>query len=319
MKRYALVLTALLLSAACSPKMRPAPDIKAPADEAAIDRGRYLANHVAACTGCHTERDHELPGYPVKHDRLLAGGAVLTADNLKMGGEGIPAKVLQAPNITPHPEDGIGKWTDGEIVRAIREGVSRDGRPLFPLMPYGQYSKMSDDDVLAIVAYLRSVTAVANRTAPADIKFPMNFIMRTIPRPLEGRVEGPGDDMAARGKYLVTIGVCADCHSPSEKGKPIAGQEFSGGVIMEEHGLVAVTSNLTPDAETGIADVSEEEWLRMFREGVGRDGRPLSPIMPWVEYRGMSDEDLLAMRAYFLSVPAVKKNVMPLLADYASK
>ncbi|MGH9374317.1 MAG: c-type cytochrome, partial [Vicinamibacterales bacterium] len=129
------------------PKERPAPDMKAPRTPEAIERGRYLVEAMGGCAACHSPIDESRPGeYP--QEGLRFAGRVWPADS------GLPGTIV-APNLTPDPETGIGQWTDGEIVRAIREGVSRDGTPLFPFMNYPEYRNLSDADALAIVAYLR--------------------------------------------------------------------------------------------------------------------------------------------------------------------
>ena len=95
-----------------------------------------------------------------------------------------------APNITPDPETGIGRWTDGEVARAIREGVSRDGRPLFPLMNYPAYRDLTDSDVLSIVAYLRTRKPVRRDNGRTDLDFPVGMMIRTVPKPLDNAPAG---------------------------------------------------------------------------------------------------------------------------------
>jgi mono/diheme cytochrome c family protein len=131
-----------------------------------VERGRYLVEVLGACGNCHSPK---APGGEVagKH---LAGGFEISA------GFGVAV----ASNITPDRETGIGAWRDGEIVRAIREGKSRDGRTLGPPMPFDLYGGLSDTDVHAMVAYLRTVAPVRTRCHPAGTRSP--FPRRTDPR-----------------------------------------------------------------------------------------------------------------------------------------
>src|SRR4029079_16324842 len=92
----------------------------------------------------------------------------------------------QSPNITPDPESGLGKWTDGKILRAVREGISRDGRPLFPMMPYATFGKhLGDDDALAIIAYLRTLKPIKNVPRRVETVFPSWMVSRAAPQPVE--------------------------------------------------------------------------------------------------------------------------------------
>lgn len=113
--------------------------------------------------------------------RIAAGGFPFGPDY------GVPGAV-QAQNITADKETGIGGWTDGEVLRAIREGVTHDGTALFPMMPYQSYARLSDDDGMAIVAYLRTLPAVNHPIAKRELKFPVNFIVKFMPQPLTGPV-----------------------------------------------------------------------------------------------------------------------------------
>ena len=168
---------------------RPAPDVKVASTPAKIKRGAYLATNVMGCVGCHSPLNEAHLPLP---DQLGAGGRVFGH------AEGLPGEIVSA-NLTPDPATGIGSWTDGELVRAIREGVSRDGHALFPIMPYPNYRELSDDDTEAIVAYLRSLPPVAKAVTPTKLDFPLNFIVNTIPKPLEGPVAAPTATGAARG------------------------------------------------------------------------------------------------------------------------
>src|SRR5262249_22359481 len=145
---------------------------------------------------------------------------------------GLPGRVV-APNLTPEAETGAGKWTDDQLARAIREGVGHDGRALFPLMPYRRFRSMSDEDLASVVVYLRSLPPVHNQLPTTEIIFPVKYLIRDAPQPLEGAVNSPNpSDRLAYGKYLVTISGCEDCHTPADRGTEIAGMNFAGGMVF---------------------------------------------------------------------------------------
>ena len=131
------------------PRQRPAPDLRVEATPAVLEHGEYLVKHVLLCNDCHSERDWTLYSGPAKPP-LGAGRPCMDKDTkavgINFGMAGFPGR-LCIRNITPDVESGIGGWTDGEIARAIREGVSRDGEALFPIMPWFMYTGMSDEDV----------------------------------------------------------------------------------------------------------------------------------------------------------------------------
>lgn len=290
-----------------SPRLRPAADLKAPNTPEAIARGKYLANHVMVCTGCHSKVQEDKSGEPLVESELGAGRDFGDHPELFPGH-------IKARNLTPDPETGLGQWTDGEIVRALREGVSRDGRPLFPMMPYPVYAKtMSDEDALAIVSYLRSLEPIKNDPGPMKVNFPISMFVRAVPKPLE---QSPppapdGKDPVARGKWLLEVASCADCHTTmNERHEPLPGHYLAGGNKWPIPGKGTVyTSNITSDKATGIGAYSDEDLLRVLNEGKGKSGRELYG-MPWPYYAGMTDEDKRALIAALRTVPAVA-NVVP--------
>ena len=297
----------VVMLASCGPKVAPAPSMQLDVtDEVLVARGRYVVEHVAACVGCHTQRN------PTDHAELLAprfsGGNVLS-DEL----EDFPGKLVSS-NLTPHKETGLGAWTDGEIMRAIREGVNKEEETLFPMMPYGNYRTMSDNDAKAVVAYLKTLEPAPrpNPHAQTDIDFPVSFFINFAPTPVEGVVPDPPlDDPVARGKYLVTLGSCNDCHSAMSKGSPVEGRQWAGGVVAKlADGSEVVTSNITPDEETGIGAYTYEDFVTLMRTGVKRNGAPIAiNFMPWSEYKGMTDKDLQDMWAYLKTLPPVRLDI----------
>ena len=141
------------------PDLRPAPTISVARTPAQVTRGRYLAEHVSGCIGCHSHRDWSRFGGPIVGP-LGAGGDCLGED------DGMPGTIC-IPNLTPDRTTGLGRWSDGEVMRAVREGVDREGHALFPFMPYAEYRALSDADTRALVAYLRT-----RRKAPKHLKLP---------------------------------------------------------------------------------------------------------------------------------------------------
>ena len=160
------------------PAMQPARDIRIEATPERLARGEYIFK-LADCDGCHTPRDFSRFGGPAIAGRRGAG-TVFPAEF------GLPG-VVAPPNITPDVETGIGSWTDGEKIRAIREGVDKNGRALFPMMPYQNFRHMSDEDVYSLVAYLNSLAPVRNAVPPTKLKFPVSQLIKSAAQAREQR------------------------------------------------------------------------------------------------------------------------------------
>jgi len=218
---------------------------------------------------------------------------------------GMPGTVV-TPNFTPDMETGIAAWTGGEIVRASREGVDKDGRTLFPMMPYKAFRKMSDEDVYSVVAYLRSLPPVKRKHPPTQLDFPVGLFIRSAPRPV-GHVAGPElADHRAKGEYLVNLAGCRGCHTPSLGG----GQKFTGP------GVLVVSANISPDETTGIGRLSEQQFIDKFAQyreyvenGSPKVGREAFTVMPWLNFCQLPEEDLRAIYAYIHAMPPVTKAV----------
>lgn len=291
------------------PAQRPASAERIEATPERVARGAYLVNHVADCLGCHSE--HTLAyGFPIKPGREGAGGIVWDE---KMG---FPGR-LAAANLTPDPETGLGKWSDGEILRAMREGVDRNGDALFPIMPYAHLRNLSDDDAKAIVAYLRTLRPIRYEKPKKQLNVPLNFIEKFIPQPLEGRVTAPDpNDSVAYGRYLTRIGGCYECHTPHDNKGPIEAQAFSGGWEMIGPWGRNVTANLTPHPDTFVGRATKAEFIGRFRAFANftAANAPAAPkgrntVMPWIELSGMTDHDLGAIYDYLKTVTPVAKKV----------
>jgi mono/diheme cytochrome c family protein len=202
----------------------------------------------------------------------------------------------------------VGNWSDDALARAIREGIGHDGRTLFPMMPYEHFRHLPDEDVASIVVYLRSLPAVRNPLPSTEIIFPVKYLIRSVPEPIEAPVAPP--DLSAplkRGAYLVEIAGCIDCHTPQVHGQPVAGMEFGGGQVFEGPWGKVASANLTPDA-SGISYYDEDLFVQTIRTGYVKS-RELNQIMPWHVYRNMTDEDLKSIFAYLKTLTPVKHNV----------
>jgi mono/diheme cytochrome c family protein len=294
------------------PAQRPAAAAAIQPTPERVARGHYLVNHVSICFDCHSERT-DAYGLPFKPGREGVGGIVW---NEQIGFPG----VLAASNLTPDPDTGLGKWTDGEILRAIREGVDREGNALFPIMPYGHFRHMSDEDAVSIVAYLRTLRPLRYAKPAKSLNPPLNFIEKFIPKPLEGPVTSPdAKDTLAYGQYLVTIAACAECHTPKDdKGNLLPGQEFAGGWEMVTPQFRVVTANITPHPSNYMGRATKDEFIARFRAFANYtvDTAPPAPkgkntIMPWIAYSRMTDHDLGAVYDYLKTVPPVAKQVNP--------
>lgn len=281
------------------PRGGPAPALKLESTPARLARGEYLARSVCACLDCHSQRDWTRFSAPV----------IPGTDGL--GGEKFPLPFgdLYAPNLTP---EHLGKWTDGEIYRAITRGVSRDGSPLFPLMPYPRYGQMDSEDIYSIIVYLRTLPPRPDNVPRSALRFPMSWIVRTMPQAENPHALPPPEDEVARGKYVLNAASCAECHTPQLRGKPLPGMELAGGFEFPlPGGQVVRSANLTPDPATGLGNWSRERFIDRFRlhqSPILKSGQQ-NTIMPWSNYAGMTERDLGALYAYLRTVPAVPNAV----------
>lgn len=292
------------------PAQQPPRAEKIEATPERVARGKYLVHSVTICFDCHSQRTMAY-GLPFVEGKEGVGGFVW---DQKIGFPG----VLAASNITPDPDTGLGKWTDGEILRAMREGVDREGNALFPIMPYGHFKSMSDDDAMAIVAYLRTLKPQRYEKPKKTLDVPLNFVEKFIPEPVAAPVAAPDrNDPVAYGKYLTTIASCAECHTPKdEQGNALPGQEFTGGWEMHGPDFTVVTSNITPHPSTWVGKATKEEFIGRFRAFANYNAAtaPQAPkgrntLMPWITYSSMTDEDLGAIYAYLKTLPPNPKVV----------
>jgi mono/diheme cytochrome c family protein len=289
------------------PAVGEAPTLTVAGTPEQIQRGKYLANHVTVCIDCHSTRDWSKFSGPIIKGTEGRGGDVFDE---RMGFPG----TFYARNITPH---NLGDWTDGDIYRTITTGVSKDGAPLFPVMPYGAYGRMDPDDVKAIIAYIRTLEPLPYESPESSANFPVNLIMRTMPGPAQPMERPDSSDVIEYGKYLVTIAACGDCHTPAQQGTPMEGMELAGGFEFELPAGIVRSANITPHPTTGIGNWTQEQFVARFKQyDVPADSLPtvtengFNSVMPWNMYAGMTGQDLKAIFAYLQTVEPVEHKVV---------
>jgi mono/diheme cytochrome c family protein len=282
------------------PNARALTDRKFASTPERMDRGRYLSENLLNCFACHSERDWSQHDAPVKAGTHGAGTPNFPLLDL-------PGKVYP-PNLTPDKETGAGNWTDDQLARAIREGIGNDGRALFPFMPYENFRYLSDEDLASVIVYLRSLAPVRHVVPKTELVFPVKYLIRSAPHPIEGEVPAPDlSTPAKRGDYLVTIGGCRDCHTPQHNGQRLTELDLAGGFFLRGPWGEVASANITP-APSGIPYYDERLFMDTIRTGWVK-ARKLSQIMPWFVYRGLTDEDLKSIFAYVRAVPAVAHRV----------
>lgn len=285
------------------PDMAPAPGITVARTPERIARGKYLFHVVSSCWDCHSEVDESRFGGPLVPDTLGKGKA-FPKD------AGLPGNIV-APNLTPDSETGAGNWTDGQLIRAIREGIGNDDRVLFPFMPYTEFAHMSDEDVQSLVAYIRTLSPVTNPLPKTTIDFPVSVFIKFAPKPVGSVPQPDHSDRVAYGKYLTRIGGCYFCHTPAKNDQPIPGKDFAGGHEFQmAPGARVVSYNLTPDLETGTGKWTELEFLDKFyqykdyaEKGSPKVERHSNTVMPWLGHSQFQPDDLKAIFAYLRTVP----------------
>jgi mono/diheme cytochrome c family protein len=261
-------------------------------------RGEYLVR-AGGCFSCHTA-----PG-----GEPLAGGRALAT----------PFGTFYSPNITPDPETGIGRWTDAQFLRALREGLRPDGANYFPAFPYPSFSGITDNDALAMKAYLFSRPPVRQGNRPHDVAFPFSWrllqsgwkLLFFTPGPFE-----PAPERSAaynRGAYLVTaLAHCGECHTPRNLfGAVRTGQRLSGTADGPDGQLVP---NITPDPGTGIGKWEKEDVVELLKTGTTPEqskvkGAMRETIQDGLKY--LSDADLEAIADYLFAQPSIVHDVTP--------
>ena len=255
--------------------------------ETPLERGAYLVNSVAACGNCHTPFGPNGPDMT----RKLSGRLV----------EKNPAFDAYAPNITPDEKTGIGSWTDAQIVKAVREGVRPDGSIIGPPMPIGLYRGLSDTDIQAIVAYLRTVKPVGNTEPKSLYRIPLP---PSYGPPVGHVPDVPEGVTVAYGAYLAgPVAHCVECHStPGPMGPDWQHALGAGGMKFEGPWGVSVAPNLTPHAD-GIRDLTDQQVATIITTGTRPDGSEMFPPMGYGYYAHMKPTDVAATIKYLRSIP----------------
>lgn len=288
----------------------PLPAIKASTDPKVIADGAYLANAIAHCSACHGNgqyaNKHELP--PDLRD--LRGGYVLKAG---------PFGTYYPSNLTSDPDTGIAKLSDGELARVIRHGVGQRGT-YDPLMAFA-VGPMADEDLTALISYLRSLPPIKNQV-PAD---EWGFLAKALSGRFNPRMAvapkyvppaAPGEASKERGEYLANgPALCFGCHTPIDaaKGFVEVGPRFSGAAEPDVDALdpnfEVMPPNLTPDPETGaITAFTEDAFVDRIKK-VGAISRGTD--MPWDNFKQMTDDDLKSIFRYLKTLPPIKHATGP--------
>ena len=262
----------------------------APTDPDLVKRGEYLAR-VGDCVACHT----------ADKSRPFAGGLPINT----------PFGTIYTPNITPDPDTGIGQWSDADFLRAMHEGIGKSDERLYPAFPYAEYTKVQSQDVLAIRAYLNTLTPIHYTPPRNDMKFPFNqrwlMVFWNLFNFTEGRFVPDPKQSAERnrGAYLVQgLAHCEECHTPRNFLQGLKTTDrFSGAVQGGWHAF-----NITPDKNSGVGNWSDDELVSYLSTGVvpGRANAagPMGEVVAdSTQY--LTSEDLNSVVIYLHSVPAV--------------
>lgn len=279
--------------------------VKEDSSVAQLNRGKYLATHVMLCTDCHSYRDFDVFAGPVEPGTEGVGGE-------RFGPEiGVPG-IVYGRNITP---TGIAGWTDDDLITAITSGKTKEGDTLFPMMPYFAYSRMQKQDLLDIIAYVRTFKPLPDTVKTRQLFIPISVAAPQLPPPFSGGPAVDTTDAVKYGQYLVTMASCSDCHTPMVKGAPDMSKFVSGGHEFKLPGYTVNSSNITPDSATGIGTWTEAMFLDKFRENAALAASKNKPgksntIMPWEAYAGMKSSDLKAIYAFLRTVKPVSNKVV---------
>jgi mono/diheme cytochrome c family protein len=248
--------------------------------------------NAGGCSSCHA-----VPGQP---DRTRLGGGLAIPS---------PFGTFYAPNISPDPVDGIGRWTEAEFVNAVTRGISPAGFHYFPAFPYTSYAHAKGEDISDLFAYLKTLAPVTGKVRDHDVPFPFNIrrnigIWKLLFMDGKPFVPDPARSISwNRGAYLVNgLGHCAECHSPRNfLGGIIAAQRFAGGPNPEGEGWVP---NIT---QKGIGEWSEKDIVAFLKTGEMPDGDSAGGSMVRVikNTSQLSDEDRADIAEYIKSLPPV--------------
>jgi mono/diheme cytochrome c family protein len=284
----------------------PVPEAHASSDPAVIARGRYIVYGPGRCADCHSP-DASRAALTRGEDTPLTGGP----------GERTYLGSWTAPNLTPDADTGIGRVSDGALARLLRYGVNRDGRIALPFMD--AYKDLTEDDLTAVISFLRSVPPAAGIAPKASVNLLGQVALTYFIRPYAP--EGPPPrhlDPAPTveyGRYLArALAGCGACHTARNlRTGEYTSPFFSGGLAFRSHahpGQVYVSPNLTPDPDTGrITSWTEGAFVDRFRRGLLLPDSP----MQWGGFTRMTDTDVRALYRYLRSLPPVRHDTGPVL------
>lgn len=254
-----------------------------------IERGGYLVNTIMTCQNCHTPIGPNGPDF----SKALSGG--LSWDE--------PPFKVTASNITQDKETGIGAWTDAQIKTLLRTGKRPNGVQIAEVMPTSFYGILTESDMDAIVAYLRTVKPIKN-TVPAPVyKIPLPH--HAFPGSETPYTEAMLTDKVKKGFYLATIGHCMECHTPfGARGKDFVGDLGKGGMEFPGPWGKSVSRNITSSKTKGLGAWTDAQIKTAITTGVDDEGKHLKPPMGYPYYAHMTGDDLDALIAYLRTVPA---------------
>lgn len=285
----------------------PLPAVAASNDPAVIERGHYVVRNLASCPICH--------GDPKRLEETRAGEEVPLSGGFEFN---IPPGKFYPRNITPDLETGIGRLSDGQIARALRYGVGYDGRALLPFM---EMQGLSDEDLTAVVSYLRSQTAVHNPVPAHQFNLLGMIVKATVLAKPVGPRETPPQTSphgatVENGRYLVeSVANCWACHTQRDmRTGAMTGPHLAGSSMPDDWNPKRTWAppNLTNDPTTGrLASLSEDDFVARMRAGRLIPGSP----MPWQQFKNMHEEDLRAIYRYLKTVPGVAHVTGPPFVD----
>lgn len=303
-----------------SPTTAPPLNIVVDKSPERVARGKYIFTTVSDCDFCHSEQDPTRLALPIIESTRGQGKLMPDTD--------LPGQIY-ARNITPDVETGIGSWTDGEKIRAIREGVDKDGHALYSIMPYSFYRYMTDEDVQSVVAFLDTLPPIKHQLPPTKVNFPDSMWMKGDPQPVrESRKPPDRNNKLQYGEYMATMAHCEVCHTPYPPLKLLGikmialsedtSLRFAGGrhFVAGPFGDV-YSANITPDKTTGIGDWDLKRFhdrLKLYLEYDTPEGPPkVGPdrltFMPYQAFSHLDDYDIECIYRYLMSRPPIEHKV----------
>jgi mono/diheme cytochrome c family protein len=257
--------------------------------ETPVERGSYLVNTVMTCGICHSPKGPagDIPG------KQFSGGG-LSWDE--------PPFKVTAPNITQDKETGIGSWTDAQIKTLLRTGIMPNGVHIAMVMPTGFYHILTERDLDAIVAYLRTLKPIRNEVPATVYKMPQTE--HVLPGAEKPFTEAMLKDKVKRGFYLASISHCMECHTPmGPRGRLWATRLGAGCFEMPGPWGMSVSRNITSSKSKGLGTWTDAQIKRAIQHGIDKAGNHLKPPMGYQYYANATDDDIDAIVAYLRTVP----------------